>query len=164
MQSRLVSMLVLACLLLLVGASSLAFDWPDWISGHGSSDERVLVFLVGHRDRVAHVRASVDPDRIVVATPDAIALREGRIVAVDADSVPAPYTEAGWMDREIEIMHLQRVEWWRGERTARAVVRSGEGEADAARVARLQELLQKGTLTAGEQIFLLQAMNDGIVF
>lgn len=159
---RLLRSLLVAALV--VGASSAAaFDWPQWASALQGDEERVLVFLVGSRERVADVRASVDPDRIVVETPDAIALREGRIVATDVDAVPGPYTQAGWMEREIEIMNLQRVEWWKGS-SARRRRAPHAAAADPARMARIQELLQKGTLSAGEQLFLLQAMNDGIEF
>jgi hypothetical protein len=164
MRRRLCFASMVVCLALLLDGRASAFDWPAWMSGWGESEERVLVFLVGSRDRVGQVRAAVHPDRIVVETPDAFALREGRIVAVDVDAVPAPYTEAGWMDREIEIMYLQRVEWWKAERSRSSSPERRGGEADAARQARLRALMQKGTLTAGEQIFLLQAMNDGVVF
>jgi hypothetical protein len=148
----------------LVGAGAAAFDWPDWATALADDDQRVLVFMVGDREGVDRVRAAVDPERIVAETPDAVALREGRIVAVDVDAVPAPFTAAGWMDREIEIMHLQRVEWWKGNGAEPGETRIAGKRDDEARMARIRELLGKQRLTDGEQLFLLQAMNDGIEF
>ena len=65
----------------------LALERPAWVPVLGDSGPRVLVFLVGDRGGVDRVRRAVAPERIAVSTPDAVALIEGRIVAVDAAAV-----------------------------------------------------------------------------
>jgi hypothetical protein len=149
-----------AGLAVLVFATYIGFEQPDWIPGVEKESERVLVFLVGSRAGVDRVRKAVDPGRIVADGPDALALVEGRIVAVDSAAVSAPFTAAGWIDREIELLHLERRE--PGYRQSQ--VASARGEVDRARMARLRDLVNQPTLSAGEQLFVLQAMNDGVAF
>jgi hypothetical protein len=120
----------------------------------------VLVFLVGSRAGVDRVRKAVDPARIVADGPDALALVEGRIVAVDSAAVSVPFTAAGWIDREIELLRVEPRE--PGYRQSQ--VASAGGEVDPARMARLRDLIHQPTLSAGEQLFVLQAMNDGVAF
>jgi hypothetical protein len=145
-------------LLLLSGGTYLALERPAWVPYYGRS-ERVMVFLVGSRSGVERVRKAVDSSRIVASTPDAIALIEGRIVAVDATAVEGPYKQAGWMDRDLEFFHVQKADHLKASRHV------GEGvEVDPERLARLRQLVHKPTLSAGEQMFVLQAMNDGVQF
>ncbi len=149
---------VLASLAMLSGGTFLALENPGWLPGGGESD-RVLVFLVGSRAGVERVRAAVDPARVVASTADAIALREGRIVAVNAEAVAAPYTEAGWIERDIEIFHVEKNDGLKRNKSS-----EGAPDVDPERLARLRSLVSKPMLTAGEQLFVLQAMNDGIEF
>ncbi len=126
-----------------------------------ASEHKVLVFLVGDSQGVDTVRHSVDPRRIVWSSPEAVALKEGRIVAAGQHAVGEPIKQAGWMDREIEIFTVAK----RDLLPAKGGASDGEGvEVDPERMARLQELVNKPTLTYGEQLFVLQAMNDGISF
>jgi hypothetical protein len=147
-------------LIVLVLATYIGFEQPGWMPGVEKESERVLVFLVGSRVGVDRVRKAVDPARIVADGPDALALVEGRIVAVDSAAVSAPFTAAGWIDREIELIHVERRE--PGYRQSQ--VASAGGEVDPARMARLRDLVDQPTLSAGEQLFVLQAMNDGVAF
>jgi hypothetical protein len=136
----------------------LVVERPAWLPVvGGSGEEPILVFLVGSREGVEIVKRAVDPERIVVETPDAIALVEGRMVATDAHAVSQPLMDAGWSDRSLELLSVPRDD---GRRR-----RGGEqpSEADAARMARLTELMNKPTLTSGEAMVVLQAMNDGLL-
>jgi hypothetical protein len=151
---------ILGAFVVLVGAVFLGFEGRALLPFADVSQDRVLVFLVGNREGVDRVRTAVDPARVVAATEDAIALREGRIVAVNVAAVSDPYTAAGWLEREIEIFHVERAAPKRPGRSG-----GGEGtEVDPERMAKPAALVQKPTLSAGEQMFVLQTMNDGIEF
>jgi len=144
---------------MLSGGAFLVLERPAWLPVYGETG-RVLVFVVGDRERVDLVRRAVDPGRIVGDSPDAIALAEGRIVAANADAVGAIYQQAGWMERKIELFDVQRA-----DHLARARKQAGGGgEADEERLQKLRALVDKPTLSAGEQMFVLQAMNDGLEF
>jgi hypothetical protein len=153
-------LIVPAAVILLFAVLFLALERPGWLPDAVAApeSERVLVFLVGDRADVEQVRRAVDAGRIVYASEDALALVEGRIVATDAAAASRPVNQAGWGDRRLEIFHVERADpFARGEDAARA-------DVDPERLARLRELVAKPTLTYGEQIFVLQAMHDGIEF
>jgi hypothetical protein len=162
------SFIALAAFFVVVsGGLLLTLEGPRWIPalaeimpGTARADDRVLVFLVGGPEGVEGVRRSVDPSRIVFSSPNAVALKEGRIVAAGQEAVGEPLMAAGWIDREIEIFTVAR-------RDILPAKHGGEGankDVDPERLARLNELVKKPTLSYGEQLFVLQAMNDGIVF
>ena len=79
----------LSCTVAVVLASALLGERPRWVEGSLDwvdslpfrDPPSVLVLLVADRSGVASVRAAVDPGRILAETPDAIVLREGRVVA-----------------------------------------------------------------------------------
>ena len=163
------SLIALAAFFVVVsGGLLLTLEGPKWIPalaeivpGAARADDRVLVFLVGGPEGVEGVRRSVDPSRIVYSSPTAVALKEGRIVAAGQDAVGELLMDSGWIDREIEIFTVAR----------RDILppRGGDGggankDVDPERLARLNEFVHKPTLSYGEQLFVLQAMNDGIVF
>ena len=75
----------------------------DWLPELGDEEPAVLVLLVGDRHGVASVRAAVAPERVVAATPDAVALEPGRIVATSPEAAGEPLMQAGWAERPIEI-------------------------------------------------------------
>ena len=130
------------------------------VPGAELGPDKVLVFLVEENAGVDRVRRAVDPSRIVWSTPDAVALKEGRIVAAGHASVGDVITKAGWIDLEIEIFTVAE----------RDMPSSGAGkgelspDVDSERMARLRELITKPTLSNGEQILVLKAMNDGVEF
>jgi len=145
----------------------LTLEGPKWIPGMASlvpggqsSSNKVIVFLVGDRSGVDSVRNAVDPSRIVWSTPDAVALKEGRIVAAGQEAVGEPLMEAGWIDREIEIFTVAKRDILPPKRGDVAA----NQDVDPERLARLAELVKKPTLSYGEQMFVLQAMNDGVQF
>jgi len=149
---------LLTSLALLSGGTYLALERPTWVPYYGKTD-RVLVFLVGDRGGVERVRKAVDSSRIVASSPDAIALVEGRIIAVSAQAAEGPYKSAGWMERDLEFFHVEKADHLKAAR------QQGEGgEVDPERMEKLRQLVSKPTLSAGEQVFVLQAMNDGIEF
>ena len=132
------------------------------LPGLADDSDKVLVFLVGDVGGVDRVRSSVDPARIVWSSDEAVALKEGRIVAAGQHAVGEPIKEAGWMDREIEIFTVAKRDILPPKGGG---MKDGNGEeVDPERMARLQELVKKPTLSYGEQLFVLQAMNDGVQF
>lgn len=164
------SMIALTAFFVVVsGGLLLTLEGPKFIPamaslvpGQVDDSDKVLVFLVGDPRGVDRVRSSVDPGRIVWSTPEAVALKEGRIVAAGQHAVGEPIKEAGWMDREIEIFTVAKRDILppRG-----GGMQDGNGEeVDPERLARLRELVKKPTLSYGEQLFVLQAMNDGVQF
>ncbi len=139
----------------------LALEKPSWLPVFGGEkSETVLVFLVGSRWGVETVKKSVDPARIVAETPDAIALVEGRMVAVDAAAVSEPLMLAGWADRQLELLQVPRDD---GLRRSGKKGTGEQSEEDAARMDRITELMNKPSLTQGEALFVLNAMDDGLM-
>ena len=152
--------------LLVVAGLVTAFEGPEWIPGvegvlPGADDDsdRVLVFLVGSPAGVERVSDAVDPDRVVAWSPDAVALVEGRIVATDQAAVGDALLGAGWVDREIEIISVGATDTPRGGRGGGA-----QEPVDPERLALLKKLMKQPTLNRAEQLFVMQAMNDGIAF
>jgi hypothetical protein len=162
------SLIALSALFVVVsGGLLLTLEGPKYIPamaelmpGAASSQNKVLVFLVGDSAGVDRVRSAVDPSRIVWSSPDAVALKEGRVVAAGQEAVGDLLKGVGWIDREIEIFTVAQRDL--------LPPRRGSGEAnqdvDPERLARLGEIMKKPTLSYGEQLFVLKAMNDGVVF
>ncbi len=152
-----------ATMAMLSGGTYLAMERPEWLPVYGEQ-ERVMVFLVGSQAGVEHVKRAVNPDRIVASTPEALALIEGRIIATNAEAVSEPLTMAGWIDHEIEIFTVAKEDHLKDARAKSGCASGSCNDADPERMEKLQALMQKETLTYGEQMFVLQAMNDGVVF
>ena len=133
----------------------------QWLARFDGDDGgSILVVLVGSRSGVQTVRDAIDPRRIVAETTDAFALAEGRIVAAHAEAVAEPLVRAGWTDRPLEffgVPHREAPPWTSGRR------RQKLSEEDRARMERLAELTAKPSLTQGEAIFVLKAMDDGLL-
>ena len=144
----------------------------DWgLAAFGVTGDPVLVLFVGrHFDRIVE---TTNPDRVVAVVPGAIATLDGRIMAVDATAVGEAISEAGWIDRPIEIFDAgiddDRRRWasagggdsWPGTTNDPSAL-SKQGPGEAGRRERLRELMAKKELSPGEQIFVVSAMNDGI--
>jgi hypothetical protein len=121
-----------------------------WVKSLGSGEPTsVLVLLVADRSGVAMVGAAVDSARILVQTPDAIVLREGRVVATGPEAVGVPLSDAGFADRSIELWAAAPPKRWKPEEPA-------EGEHS------LAALASKPTLTPGEVIALLNGSVSGV--
>ncbi len=143
--------------LLLAAGLFLALERPTWLAAVADA-EPVLVIVVGDRSRVALMREAVDPARIVADSPDAIALAEGRLFAADAVAVSDSLERAGWTDRKIEIFTVSKS----GDSQRRGGSGAERGERDP-RMERLMELMNKPRLSRGEALFVLSAMNDGLM-
>jgi hypothetical protein len=121
-----------------------------WVKSLGARESAsVLVLLVADRSGVAAVGAAVDPVRILAQTPDAIVLREGRVVATGPEAVGGPLVEAGFGDRSIELWAASPPDRREGEERA-------EGELS------LATLAGKPSLTPGEVIALLNGSVSGV--
>ena len=121
-----------------------------WVKSLGAGEPApVLVLLVADRSGVAMVGAAVDPARILVQTPDAIVLREGRVIATGPEMVGGPLSAAGFADRSIELWAVTPPEQWKRDEPA-------EGELS------LAGLASKPTLTPGEVIALLNGSVRGV--
>jgi len=146
----------LGCASAVVGGSALLGERPalvertvGWVKSLGSDEPPpVLVLLVADRSGVAMVRAAVDPARILAQTPDAIVLREGRVIATTPEMVGEPLSAAGFADRSIEL-------WAATPSARRQRDEPAEGELS------LAELAKKPTLTPGEVIALLNGSVSG---
>lgn len=147
-------------LVVFAGGLFVALERPAWVPfvGGAASEEPVLVFLVGSRSGVESVKRAVAPDRIVAESPDAFALVEGRMVATDAEAASGPLMAAGWADRDVELFVLPK-----NDGLDRRAGAGSAGGSDDPRFARLMELMNKPTLSYGEAMFVMQAMNDGVI-
>jgi hypothetical protein len=147
----------LSCLSALVLAAPLLGQRPalveqsvGWVKSLGARESAsVLVLLVADRSGVAAVGAAVDPVRILAQTPDAIVLREGRVVATGPETVGGPLVEAGFGDRSIELWAASPPDRREGEERV-------EGELS------LATLAGKPSLTPGEVIALLNGSVSGV--
>ena len=125
-----------------------------WIA----EEEPVFVFTSPHEGSFELVKAAIDPGRVVVGASDGIALEGGRLYVRDVAVAGDLIETAGWVSRPIQIVTLGMLD----EAGAEAAGRATSGMSREERLARLRQLVHKPTLTRGEQIFVLQAMNDGI--
>ena len=149
----------LSCTVAVVSAAALLGERPRWVEGSLDWAESlrfreppsVLVVLVADRSGVASVRAAVDPARILAETPDAIVLREGRVVATGPEVVGDPLMEAGFSDRSIEL-------WEASQRDPREQSGGEDGEPS------LAALLAKPTLTPLEVLAILNGSVSGVEF
>ena len=148
-----------SCAVAVVSASALLGERPRWVEGSLDWAESlrfgeppaVLVLLVADRSGVASVRAAVDPARILAETPDAIVLREGRVVATGPEVVGDPLMEAGFSDRSIEL-------WVASQRGPREQSGGEDGGPS------LAALLAKPTLTPLEVLAVLNGSVSGVEF
>jgi hypothetical protein len=135
-----------------------ALERPGWLPLVGGEQKPVLIFLVGNRSGVELVKKAVDPARVVAQTPDAFALAEGRMVATNPSAISEPLMAAGWSDRQLEIFSLPKNDGLNRGRKGK-----GSAGSDDPRMGRLMELMNKPTLSQGEALFVMQAMNDGLL-
>jgi hypothetical protein len=147
---RKLSIFCLSCTVAVVLGFALVGERPAlpegsaaWVKSLRPGDpDSVLVLLLTDRSGVAAIRAALDPARILAETPDAIVLREGRVVATGPEFVGDPLMEAGFADRSIELWSATpAVRWNREERE--------DGELS------LAALAQKPTLTLFEVMAVL---------
>ncbi|MBY0401771.1 hypothetical protein K2X89_15875 [Myxococcota bacterium] len=119
-------------------------------------EDPILVFVVPEVDSARRVRAAVAPEAVVWEGDAGFALASGRVVALSAERAGEIITGAGWVDREIQIVSLE------ADPTEPATAEPGDPASHEATREGLRALVNKPTLSYGEQVFVLQAMMDGI--
>lgn len=126
--------------------------------------DRVLVLLVGNEGAVTGMRRAVDAQRVLFASPRAVALAEGRILAVDHDAAGEALNAAGWADRALEILDPGTLARAPGVQSRRPQ-RSWDTPADRrsrAPSSKVRELASKPTLTPAEAMTLLHELEAGL--
>jgi len=121
-----------------------------------SEGDPVLVFVVPLPENARMIRAAVSEERIVWEGEAGFALASERVVASSFDSAGEVIKGAGWVHRPIQIITLD-VKLDDEDGGDPSDPKSREG-----RLARLRQLVHQPTLSYGEQMFVLQAMSDGI--
>jgi hypothetical protein len=118
--------------------------------------DAVLVFVVPLPENTRRIRAAVSPDRVVWEGDAGFALVGERVITTSFEQAGEVIKGAGWLDRPIRIVTLQADPDEDDEPEA------GSPASREARRTRLLELVNQPTLSRGDQMFVLQAMNDGI--
>jgi hypothetical protein len=118
----------------------------------------VLVFVVPLPENEQRIRSAVAPDRVVWQGEQGLALVGGRVVTPSLDQAGDVIERAGWVDRPVQVVTLEAD---MGEASADEGDRGSPASREE-RLARLRELVHKPMLSRGEQMFVLQAMNDGL--
>lgn len=128
--------------------------------GESASEEDglVLVFVIPDDQSARRVRAAFAPDRILWQGAEGLALVGDRIVASNLEGASEVIMQAGWIERQIRIVRLDA----RFDDPDGGAGAGASGQGGQSRQARLKELTNKPTLTHGEQMFILSAMNDGV--
>ena len=118
----------------------------------------VLVFVVPLPESERRIRSAVTRERIVWQGDEGMALVGGRVVTPSLDQAGDVIERAGWVDRPIQVVtHSADMD----DEAEGAEDRNSPASREE-RLARLRSLVNKPTLTRGEQMFVLQAMNDGL--
>lgn len=120
-------------------------------------DEPVLVFEIPHADHFAGVRSAIADERVLEEREGGFSVRGGRVYVQQIEQAGDLIETAGWVEQPLLIVGL-------GMDREPAGVEPGEARpmTREERLARLRALVHKPTLTRGEQLFVLQAMNDGL--
>ena len=119
-------------------------------------EDPVLVFVVPQPQNAARIRTVVSSDRIVWEGEAGFAVVGDRVITTSYDQAGEVIMGAGWIDRPIRIVTLD------ADPDAVEESEGGEKASPEARRQRLRDLVNKPTLSRGEQMFVLSAMNDGI--
>ena len=142
-------------LTVLMALTIVAFEGENFTKQLGITEkDPVMVFVTPSIENARRVRAAVAPELIAHQSEKGLALVGGRVVALTLDDAGDVIEEAGWVDRPIQIVRLEDPDTEEGDDL--------EPGSDEARLARLRTLVNKPTLSRGEQMFVLMAMNDGI--
>ncbi len=121
-------------------------------------EDPVLVFVIPHPENAARIRSVVPKERVLWEGDAGFALVGDRVITTSFEAAGKVIQGAGWIDRPIQIVTLTV------DPDEKSDVEAGAGDP-ASREAhrkRLRELVHKPTLSRGEQMFVLSAMNDGI--
>lgn len=137
----------------------MAFEGTDVARDLGlvGEDDPVLVFEILHPEHLANVRRAIADERVLEEGETGFSVRGGRVYVQDVGRAGDFIERGGWVDRPVQIVGLG--------------MEAGDAEEGGGakppmtpeeRRARLYALVKKPSLTRGEQMFVLQAMNDGI--
>ena len=142
----------------LVTFAFLSLEGKDLAQEFGlvEEDEPVLVFTIPRPNHLAKVRAAISPDRILVEDELGFTLKGGRVYVSDVGQAGALIKSSGWIDQPIQIVGLGMDDGGEDDSGVKPSMTPGE------RLARMHELVKQPTLSRGEQMFVLAAMNDGI--
>jgi hypothetical protein len=146
----------------LVMACVLTFEGREIGASMGlveAEPEPVLVFTIPAAGAIERIRKAIPDDRILIDEGSSFALHKGRIYVQQVALAGPLINRSGWVDRPIQIVSLGMDE---GEGEAGASGEGGSKMSPEQRMARMRQLVNKKSLTRGEQMFVLQAMNDGI--
>ena len=121
-------------------------------------EDPILVFVIPQPGNAARIRSVVSADRVLWEGDAGFALVGDRVITTSYEEAGEVIKGAGWIDRPIQIVTLDADP----DEEANAED-GGPGQASPeARRKRLLELVNKPTLSRGDQMFVLSAMNDGI--
>ena len=124
-------------------------------------EEPVLVFAIPNAESLARVRSVISEGHVLVEGESGFSAANGRVYVQRVEDAGDLIARGGWVDRPVQIVSL-------------GMDSGAETEADSSvdggtprmtreeRMLRLRQLVHKPTLTRGEQVFVLQAMNDGL--
>jgi len=142
----------------LVLFSFMALEGKDVAQSLGlvEEDEPVLIFTIPQPIHLAGVRRAIGNDRVLHEEGSGFVTAGMRVYVADVSQAGGLISKAGWVDQPIQIVSL-------GMEDENAAETAGPPQlSDAERLTRLRSLVHKPTLTRGEQMFVLKAMNDGI--
>ncbi len=121
-----------------------------------AEDEPVLVFEIPHPDRLASVRKAIGDERILEERDGGFSVKSGRVYVLERGQAGAFIGRGGWIDQPVQIVGLGMDRDEEIQDGAKSVMSREETRA------RLDDLMNKASLTRGEQLFVLKAMNDGV--
>ncbi len=120
----------------------------------------VLVFVVPQPENTRRIRSAVSNERVLWEGDAGFALVGERVITSSFEAAGEVIKGAGWIDRPIQIVTLDADPEEDAEEDPVSDAASPASRED--RRKRLLELVHQPTLSRGEQMFILQAMNDGI--
>ena len=122
----------------------------------GDTETPVLLIVVGTTDNVERVREAMPDAQIVHESADAFALAGGRIVANRVENASLALNEAGWADRELEILAPRHLRPTRPQIAGPLDPNTNPNDGGAS----LAQLSAKPTLNPGEAIRALRMLRD----
>ncbi len=115
----------------------------SWANSLRNGDE-ILVLVVGNQESVKTIHHSVPANRILAHADSGLAIAPKRLVVESLESLGEILTLAGWTDRPLKIVDIERL--------------PPEKNLADENLARTNALMNKPTLTQGEARFLLNSM------
>lgn len=116
----------------------------------------VLVFVIPLPENARRIRSAVSEERVVWEGEAGFALVGERVITSSFETAGEVIAGAGWLDRPIRIVTLE------SDPEEDIESESVSPAAREDRRKRLLELVHQPMLTRVEQMFILQAMSDGI--